>query len=191
MVRESSNMQTLISLLRGINMAGHNSIKMSDLSNLYKDLGFTYVETYIQSGNVIFCYGENEQVPTISNRIEKAILERFDLNIPVMIRTVQEMKDLSSSNYFLSEEDFDPAKMAVIFLHEKCKESQIKKVADVNYPPDRFFISGSEIFIYCPDGFGRTKIYTNFFEKKMGVIGTGRNWKTITTLLDIAQKKIA
>jgi uncharacterized protein (DUF1697 family) len=170
-------------------MAGHNSIKMSDLTNLYKDLGFTDVETYIQSGNIIFCSGENEQVPAISNRIEKAILERFDLNIPVMIRTVQEMKDLSSSNYFLSEVDFDPAKMAVIFLHDKCKESQFKKVEDVNYPPDRFFISGSEIFIYCPNGFGRTKIYTNFFEKKMGVIGTGRNWKTITTLMDIIEKR--
>jgi uncharacterized protein (DUF1697 family) len=170
-------------------MAGHNSIKMNDLSNLYKDLGFTDVETYIQSGNVIFCSDKIEQVPVISQRIEKAILDKFNLNIPVMIRTVKEIKELSSSNDFLYEENFDPAKMAVIFLHEKCKGSQIQKVADVNYPPDRFLISGSEIYIYCPDGFGKTKLYTNFFEKKMGVIGTGRNWKTITTILDIAEKR--
>jgi uncharacterized protein (DUF1697 family) len=170
-------------------MAGHNSVKMNDLSNLYRDLGFTDVKTYIQSGNVIFCSNDNEQVPVISKRIEEAILEKFNLNIPVMIRTVPEIKDLSSSNYFLSEENFDPAKMAIIFLHEKCIESQIQKVADVNYPPDRFLISGSEIFIYCPNGFGKTKLYTNFFEKKMGVIGTGRNWKTITTILNIAKDK--
>ena len=182
-------MQTLISFLRGINMAGHNPIKMNDLSNLYKDLGFSDVETYIQSGNVVFWSGYNEPVSVISQRIEEAILQKFSFNIPVMIRTVPEIKELSSSNYFLSEENFNPAKMAVIFLRQKCNKSQIHKVADINYPPDRFFISGSEIYIYCPDGFGKTKLYTNFFEKKMGVIGTGRNWKTITTLLDIAEKR--
>jgi uncharacterized protein (DUF1697 family) len=189
MLRESPSMLTFISFLRGVNMAGHNSIKMNDLSNLYMDLGFTDVETYIQSGNVIFCSDKNEQVQVISKRIEDSILERFNLNIPVMIRTVPEIKELSSSNIFLSEENFNPAKMAVIFLHEECKNSQIKKVADVNYPPDRFLVSGSEIFIYCPGGFGKTRLYTNFFEKKMGVIGTGRNWKTITTILNIAEKR--
>jgi uncharacterized protein (DUF1697 family) len=170
-------------------MAGHNSIKMNDLLNLYMDLGFTDVETYIQSGNVIFCSDKNEQVQFISKRIEDSILERFNLNIPVMIRTVPEIKELSSSNIFLSGENFNPAKMAVIFLHEECKKSQIQKVADVNYPPDRFLVSGSEIFIYCPGGFGKTRLYTNFFEKKMGVIGTGRNWNTITTILNIAEKR--
>jgi uncharacterized protein (DUF1697 family) len=182
-------MQTLISFLRGINMAGHNSIKMNDLSYLYMDLGFIDVETYIQSGNVIFCSHDNKSVSDISQSIEKALLEKFSFNIPVMIRTVQEIKELSSSNYFLSEENFDPAKMAVIFLQERCKISQIQKVKDIDYPPDKFKISGREIFIYCPNGFGRTKLYTNFFEKKMGVTGTARNWITVTTLLNIAEKK--
>jgi uncharacterized protein (DUF1697 family) len=184
-------MQTLISFLRGINMTGHNSLKMNDLCHLFKDLGFPDAETYIQSGNVIFSHHGRESVSVISKRIERAILERFNYNIPVMIRTIKEINELLFSNPFLKEDYFDPAKMAVIFLHEKCKISQIQKVADIDYPPDRFKISGSEIFIYCPNGFGRTKIYTNFFEKKMGVTGTGRNWKTITTILDIAEKKKA
>jgi uncharacterized protein (DUF1697 family) len=79
--------------------------------------------------------------------------------------------------------------MAVLFLHDEPSETQVQKVADINYPPDKFKIIGKEIFIYCPNGFGRTKLYTNFFEKKMGVIGTARNWKTITAILDIANKK--
>ena len=78
--------------------------------------------------------------------------------------------------------------MAVIFLHEEVTEEQIQKVINIDYPPDKFKISGREIFIYCPNGFGRTKLYTNFFEKKMGVTGTARNWKTITTILQIAEK---
>ncbi len=73
-----------------------------------------------------------------------------------------------SSNPFLNEINFDPSKMAVMFLHDKPSEAQIQKVADIDYPPDKFKIVGSEIFIYCPNGFGRTKLYTNFFENKMG-----------------------
>jgi uncharacterized protein (DUF1697 family) len=77
--------------------------------------------------------------------------------------------------------------MAVIFLHEEATISQIRKVIDIEYPPDKFQIIGREIYIFCPNGFGKTKLYTNFFENKMGVTGTARNWKTITKLLEIAE----
>lgn len=170
-------------------MAGHNSIKMTDLSVLYKNLGFIDAETYIQSGNVIFSNSDELPEAEISLKIERTIHERFNYDVPVLIRTVEEMRKLLSANPFLSEEDFEPSKMAVIFLYEKSTEAQIQKVINIDYPPDKFKISGSEIFIYCPNGFGRTKLYTNFFEKKMGAIGTGRNWKTITTLLHIAEKR--
>jgi uncharacterized protein (DUF1697 family) len=180
-------MRTLISFLRGINMTGHNSLRMSDLRELYIKLGFTDAETYIQSGNVIF--SSDEFVRDISLKIENAILERFSYKIPVMVRTVQEIKDLFSGNPYINEEKFDPSKMAVLFLHEKPVSSQLDKVKNINYPPDRFEIKDREIFIYCPNGFGRTKLYTNFFENKMGVVGTARNWKSITTILDLAEKR--
>jgi uncharacterized protein (DUF1697 family) len=171
-------------------MTGHNSIKMADLSALYISIGLKDAETYIQSGNVIFSDPGDRHMSVIVADIEQAILERYNYIIPVMIRTNQELIDLFSLNPFLGETNFDPAKMAVLFLHEKPSESQIQKVADIDYPPDKFKVIGREIFVYCPNGFGRTKLYTNFFEKKMGVIGTGRNWKTIITILKIAEKKI-
>jgi uncharacterized protein (DUF1697 family) len=171
-------------------MTGHNSIKMTDLASLYINLGLRDAETYIQSGNVFFSETGEIPVSALSVSIEQAILERFNYIIPVMIRTNQELSDLFSSNPFLGETDFDPSKMAVLFLHDKPSESQIQKVANIDYPPDKFRIIGREVFLYCPNGFGRTKIYTNFFEKKMGVVGTARNWKTITTILNIAGKKI-
>ncbi len=169
-------------------MTGHNSIKMTELAKLYIDLGFNDAETYIQSGNVIFSSDDKISVPSLAANIEKAILERFSFNVPVMIRTNKELGDLFSSNPFLNEINFDPSKMAVLFLHDKPTEAQIQKVADIDYPPDKFKIIGKEIFIYCPNGFGRTKLYTNFFENKMKVIGTARNWKTITTILELAEK---
>jgi uncharacterized protein (DUF1697 family) len=171
-------------------MTGHNSVKMTELASLYSDLGFIEPETFIQSGNVIFSTNREIPVPEIARAIETAILNTFNFIVPVMIRTVQEMRDLFLSNPFLEEPDFDPAKMAVIFLHETPSDSQIMKVADVNYPPDKFRIIGNEIYTFCPDGFGRTKIYTNFFENKMKVTGTARNWKTVTTLLTLAEKRL-
>jgi uncharacterized protein (DUF1697 family) len=182
-------METFITFLRGINMTGHNSVKMTDLTLLYKNLGFTDAVTYIQSGNVIFTGYNNLTAPEIALMIEKAILERFNFIIPVMIRTVEEIRSFMSLNPFLYEDNFDPSKMAVILLYEKATEQQIQKVAYIDYPPDKFKIEGKEIFLYCPNGFGRTKIYTNFFEKKMGVTGTARNWKTISAILDITEKR--
>jgi uncharacterized protein (DUF1697 family) len=162
---------------------------MTDLAELYIKIGIKDAETYIQSGNVLFSNTGAIPLPALAKKIEQAILEKFNYTIPVMIRTYQELNDLFSSNPFLGEPDFNPAKMAVIFLHNVPSDTQIQKVADIDYPPDKFKIMGREIFIYCPNGFGRTKLYTNFFEKKMGVTGTARNWKTISTILSIAEKK--
>jgi len=184
-----SDMQTYISFLRGVNMTGHNSIKMSDLADLYIRLGLSDAETYIQSGNVIFSKPGNITREALSVKIEQAILEKFNYIIPVMIRTNQELSSMFSYNPFLGEPEFNPAKMAVIFLDTEPTDLQHKKVADIDYPPDKFRIIGRDIFIYCPNGFGRTKLYTNFFEKKMKVKGTARNWKTITTILALAEKK--
>jgi len=170
-------------------MTGHNSIKMTDLSALYKTLGFNNAETYIQSGNVIFSSDNTLSESDIALQIEKEILKRFSYNVPVMIRSAGEMRKLIAVNPFLAEKNFDPSKMAVILLCEEPSEDQIQKVISVDFPPDKFSIIGREIFTYCPNGFGRTKIYTNYFENKMGVTGTARSWKTINTILLIAEKR--
>jgi uncharacterized protein (DUF1697 family) len=182
-------MRTYISFLRAVNMTGHNSLKMTDLTDLFKNLGFKDVESFIQSGNVIFNSSEDLPISDASVKIEKAIFEKFSFTIPVMLRTVPEIKNIFTYNPFLKLDKFDSSKMAVIFLYEEPSEAQIQKVKDIEYPPDQFQIIQREIFIYCPNGFGRTKLYTNFFEKKMHVTGTARNWKTISTILNIAENK--
>jgi uncharacterized protein (DUF1697 family) len=184
-------MQIVISLLRGVNMAGHNKMKMTGLSSLFKEAGFHDAETYIQSGNVVFTDPESVSETGLTEKIEGAIREKFGYDIPVINRTHKELKSVLSRNPFAGEENFDTEKLAVIFLYEKPSESQLGKVKGVNYPPDKFMISGKEIFIYCPNGFGRSKIYTGFFEGKMKVTGTGRNWKTVNALIQIAEKKRA
>jgi uncharacterized protein (DUF1697 family) len=157
---------------------------------LFVKIGLTDAETFIQSGNVIFSKTGDITPAALSVNIEQAILEKYNFIVPAMIRTHQELSNLFSLNPYLGETGFDPSKMAVIFLHEEPSDIQIQKVKNIDYPPDRFNIIGKEIFIYCPNGFGRTKLYTNFFEKKMVVTGTARNWKTITTILKILESKM-
>jgi len=167
-------------------MAGHNKIQATELSALYHKMGFKDVRTYIQSGNVIFSLDEKTDINRVESEIESAILKKFNYNIPVLIRTISEINKVISENPFIDEMNFDPSRLAVIFLHEMPSGEQIEKVKNVDYPPDKFKIIGKEIFIYCPNGFGKTKLYTNFFENKMKVTGTARNWKTINNLLEIA-----
>lgn len=170
-------------------MAGHNKIKMTDLSGLYKKTGFKDAETYIQSGNVVFSNPGNLSDAELTGKIEEAILKEFKYNIPVINRIPEELREIISMNPFAREENFNTEKLAVIFLYKKPSEAQIEKVKGINYPPDKFMITRKEIYIYCPNGFGKSKIYTGFFENKMKVTDTGRNWNTINTLLRIAEKK--
>jgi uncharacterized protein (DUF1697 family) len=182
-------MNTLVSFLRAVNMAGHNKINMTGLTELFESIGFRQSETYIQSGNVIFNNINDLNEDDVASLIENTLKDRFGLTVPAMIRNIDKIKQIISENPFLDEKGFDPAKMAVMFLREKPGEDQIMKVKDVNYPPDKFNISGKEIFVYCPNGFGKTKLYTNFFENKMKIIGTARNWNTVNTILEIAEQK--
>jgi len=170
-------------------MAGHNKIKMTDLAALFKDKGFRNAETFIQSGNVVFTDPGERSVNEITTLVESSILERFGLDVPALVRSIPDLKKIISANPFISVTDFDPARMAVMFLHEEPSENGLEKIKDVDYPPDKFMIIGREIYIWCPNGFGRTKLYTNFFEGRMKVIGTARNWNTVNTILELAEMK--
>lgn len=188
MTKATATKSFSIAFLRGVNIAGHTMISMKELPDLFLKLGLGDVKTYIQSGNIIFKNGTGLDDAFLEEKIEQEIKQKFDAKVSVMVRSVSDLKSLASRNPFLKEPDFDPSRMAVIFLQEKASQDGINKVKDIDYPPDKFRISGREIFLYCPNGFGRTKLYTNFFEKKMGVIGTSRNWKTISTIVDMTIK---
>jgi len=182
-------MQIYICFLRGVNMAGHNKIRMTDLVAVFKKTGFSDAETFIQSGNVVFTGTGGNPAEELASKIESSIRAGFGFEIAAMIRTPDEIRKIIAFNPYLPEKKFDPSKSAVIFLDQKPGEEGLEKMRAINYPPDRFEIIGREIYIYCPDGFGRTKLYTNFFENKMKVAGTARNWNTINTILGIAEKK--
>ena len=175
--------QTYISILRGINVSGHKRILMTELKVLYEELGFTDVKTYIQSGNVIFRTKDNKEEVIV--KIERAIKKKFGFYVPVIIRTISEFKKVILSNPF--PEDSDINKIAIVFLEKVPLQNYVEKVIEMDFLPDKFVIKERDIFILCVNGFGRTKLTNNFFENKLKVKATTRNWKTVNKLIELSK----
>lgn len=182
-------MKIYISILRGINVSGQKKIKMKDLRKLYEDLNFKNIKTYIQSGNVIF-----EDQTTIhrelEERIEKKILQNFGFSIPVVVKDKDELIDVIKNNPFLNLKKEDTSKLHITFLSDEPEPSRVDKIKGGQYEPDEFTLSGKVIYLFCPNGYGRTKLSNNFFENKLKVVATTRNWKTLNELINIATGSI-
>jgi uncharacterized protein (DUF1697 family) len=159
---------------------------MPDLKRLYEDLGFMYVVTYIQSGNVVFSASGSVSAEDLAQKIEQAILEKFGFNVPVIIRTPEELKEVVRTVPFKNPEGVVPDKIYITFLENIPEEGIIMKINPFDYKPDRFVSKGKEIYLDCASGYGTTKLSNTFFENKLKVRATTRNWKTVNTLLDLA-----
>ncbi len=181
-------MQTFISILRGINVSGQRKIRMADLKELYESLGFSDVKTYIQSGNVIFKSVSNISGIQLAKKIEKAISERYLFDVPVMIRTGKELEKIILDNPFVKEKNMDVKKLHVTFLSETPDKEEIEQIKDTNFSPDQFIIKGKEIYLHIPGSYAETKLSNKFFENKLKVSATTRNWNTVNKLLEMAQQ---
>jgi uncharacterized protein (DUF1697 family) len=158
---------------------------MDQLKASLLSLGFENVQTYIQSGNVIF-KATLRSSSEVSNRIEQKIIADFGLAITVVSRTADEMGKTIKSNPFLKEQRIDPSKLHVTFLSQAPEPSSLEKLHALAVAGDAFGHSGREIYLYCPTGYGRTKLSNNALEKALSVRATTRNWKTVNQLSDIA-----
>jgi uncharacterized protein (DUF1697 family) len=180
-------MNTYISILRGINVSGHNIIKMDALQELYKSLGFKNVQTYIQSGNVIF-QDTSSDIQNLEKKISEKITVTLGLKIPLLVKEISEFKEISRHNPYLTGRIEDINHLAVTFLSSKPLQQDIDKISTLNFPPDEFIINDKAIYLFCPNGFGNSKLTISFFENKLKVHATTRNWKTTIKLLEMAEK---
>lgn len=176
-------MTQYLSILRGINVSGHRKLPMKELKALYGSLGFTEVQTYIQSGNAVF--RASGTAAKLAEQIEEAIRAQYGYEVPVIVVTQQELRAIVEENPFLGERDIETDKLHVTLLAEKPGNEAAAKLVDIDYSPDRFVLSGKAVYLYCPGGYGNTKLSNAFFENKLKVKATTRNWKTMNTLLDM------
>jgi len=176
-----------ISILRGINVSGQKKIKMADLKALYEGLGFTNVITYIQSGNVIF-ESDNSDMEHAISRIEKAIEEKYKFHVPVDIRTNQEMeKIINDCPYEEAAIEENSSIILVTFLVSVPSAARIADIKKEVVHPERLTVHGREVYLYCPNGYGKSKLSTTFLENRLGVRATTRNWKSVQKLYELSR----
>ena len=180
-------MPVIISLLRAVNLAGHNSVKMSALVELYESLGLRNAKSYVQSGNVVF-RSDARDLARLRKRIEDGIEQTFGFRTGVMLRTSEELRDVIRRNPFAALSGIEPAKLAVSFLAGPADAEAKDKIALIKVGPEEMFLEGNHLYTYFPDGMGRSKLTPALLERVLKVPGTGRNWNTVTKLLALAEQ---
>lgn len=180
-------MPTYISMLRGINVSGQKKINMKELKALYENAGYKNVQTYIQSGNVVFQSSKKSTI-AIAKEQEQMIAQQYGFDVSVIVITPDELEKVITANPFIKEPGFEEGKMYVCFLADKPDPEKMDKIKDLQYNEDRFIIDGKTIYLFIPGGFGNTKLNNNFFEAKLKLTATTRNWNTVNKLLTIAKQ---
>lgn len=173
-------MSAYVSVLRGINVGGNKQIRMDTLRGIYEELGFSKVRSYVQSGNVVF--ESIEQDPFGLEKLIEAHIERICGFTPVFVRQAHELQEILSCNPFLYERNEDSSKLHVTFLHQAPLETAWSKLVAPSGILDEFSRGELAVYLYCPNGYGKTKLTNDFFERKLGVSVTTRNWNTVNAL---------
>lgn len=172
-------MTVWVGLLRGVNVGGHRKVPMADLRRVVATLPATDVRTYVQSGNVVFSSTHQAERSVVAG-LEAAIAEAFGFPVDVVVRSGAALAAVLGSNPLLAE-DRDHARLHVTFLPRPPSPGAVapgrQRLGDEEYA-----LVGRELYLYTPAGMGTSKLPTLLSERKLGVVGTARNWRTVTTL---------
>ncbi len=174
-------MPVYLAMLRGINVSGQKKVPMAELKAVVESLKFKQVRTYIQSGNVVFDAPSTEP-EKLALQLEKKINAHFKFEVPVIIRSPEEIEKVLKKNPFLKEKEIDTSRLYVTFLKESPSKELSSKLSAVSFDPDRFIIQGNEIYLHCPVSYGNSKLTNNFFENKLKIGATTRNWRSLNEL---------
>jgi uncharacterized protein (DUF1697 family) len=179
-------MIAMICLLRGVNVGGHNMIKMDALRALCESLGHCNVQTYVQSGNVVFQTSERDSVK-VGPKIEAAIEKKLGFRPDVILRTTAEMREVIARNPFAKRKGIEPGKLIVTFLDSEPPAEAKAAVQALKPAPEEIRMNGRELYIYFPSGSGRSKLVP-LLSRALKNKGTARNWNTVVKLLGMAEK---
>ncbi|MEQ8337240.1 MAG: DUF1697 domain-containing protein [Cyclobacteriaceae bacterium] len=177
-------MSKYIAMLRGINVSGQKLIKMADLRESMAQLGLEDVVTYVQSGNILF-HAHATDLKLLAQKIEGQIKKDFTFDVPCIVRTADYFKKLLTNNDFL-QQGKEEKRCYVTFLEEEPNPMLVQKIDPDQYAPEVMIIKGDLVYFYSPDGYGKAKMNNNFFEQKLKVKATTRNWNSVNKLYELA-----
>jgi uncharacterized protein (DUF1697 family) len=183
---KNTHPSTFVALLRGINVGGKNQLPMPTLAAMFSAEGCSEVRTYIQSGNVVFRASIDVAArlgPLISQRIAKG----FGYQIPILLRSGRELAEVLQGNPFLGKSGIEESALHVMFLADQPTPQRLAGLDRARSAPDTFAVRGREVYLHCPNGFGRTKLTNGYFDARLATHSTCRNWRTTVTLSDLAR----
>jgi uncharacterized protein (DUF1697 family) len=172
-------MKTSVALLRGVNVGGHQ-IGMAGLADLFRGAGCEDVTTYLRSGNVLFRHVKADEA--LIADLEKRMKAEYGFAVPVILRHEDEWQAILDANPYPTD---DPTKVHVVFLDQEPPAKALDGVDRARFEPEAFELAGREIYLHLPNGMGRSKLPPAVAIK--GVVGTARNWRSVTRLAELAQ----
>ena len=175
-----------VAMLRSVNLPNHQKVNMQALKTLCTSLGLRDVQTYIQSGNLVF-RDEDEDPDALARRIEEAMEASFGFRPVVIVRTASELRKVIAKNPFAGRKEVEPSKLLVVFMDSAPTKQAREKLLAIPCEPEELHIHGREVYIYYPDGMARPKIPLVRMEKALLCSSTGRNWNTVNKLLAMAE----
>jgi uncharacterized protein (DUF1697 family) len=180
-------MPTYISLLRGINVGGNKIIPMKALKTLYETLGFANVRTLLTSGNVVF-ETPRDDAGAMKTEIEQGIAATFGCQSVIILRTPEDLRAVVAACPFSEVERAQGSKLLVMFLLAAPTQTGIERLMSEHVGSEMMHVISRELYIFFPDGMGQSKLGNPQLERRLGAIGTGRNWNTVLKLVALAQK---
>ena len=169
-----------VALLRGINVGGKHSVPMKLLAQMFADAGCERVQTYIQSGNVVFA-ASSAVAAKIPKEICNAIRKKLGHEVPVVVRTAEQMKKVVAGNPYSTRKDFENFSH-VVFFADQFSPANIRQLDPERSPGDEFHCAACEVYLWLPNGAGKTKLTSAYLDKILASVGTQRNWRTVVKL---------
>jgi uncharacterized protein (DUF1697 family) len=176
---------TYVAFLRAVNVGGRNALPMAELKALLESLGHEGVVTYLQSGNAVF--RSTDIAPEVARTLEQRIGDRLGLAVRVLVRTPGELAAVAAANPFLEREPV-LARLHVVLLDRAPTPAEVARLEPDRSPGDSFSVAGREIYVHYPHGAGRSKLTLDYFEGRLDVVGTARNWNTLLKLRALADR---
>lgn len=182
-------MDTFIALLRGINVGGHNKIPMAELRSMCADLGWDDVQSYIQSGNLVF--KASSTPANLETKLEGAIERRFDLSIPVIVRTGADWLAYVKGNPFPEASQREPNLVMLILSKALPNRDAVEGLQERGLNDERIVQEGDALWIHYPAGSGRSKLSPALLDRLVGSTVTARNWRTVLKLDELVRDSLS
>ncbi len=180
-------MSTYIALLRSINVGSHNRLRMDILRSYCEELLWQNIQTYIQSGNIVF-QSKDTEPKVLADRLDLLLLEKMGKPIHILATELSELAKIFENNPFKIERNISIDHLYLMLLRDVPSPEQVESIPSVLYLPDEFIVSGRAVYLYLPNGVADSKLTNTLFEKKFQTQATARNWKTISKLIQIGNE---